>query len=199
MCAAYDPAAALELAQHPELAPQWSQAGPVATRETWDSYRHDSAVSRTWGMVEAPRGVIFARTFSRLADPEPDLLRKRVSIVYRPYAPSEAARLVESDKRDARFLATKKARPTSRDMVDLAAAEQAATEEAAGAGIVRFTVLVTATVRTQAQLDDADALIRARAGEARLSLRPMQGCQAAAFAAGLPVGVVLAKHATVPF
>ncbi|MFI7438193.1 SCO6880 family protein [Micromonospora haikouensis] len=197
--AAYDPAAALDLARDPHLAPDWTQAGPVATRESWDSYRHDSGVSRTWCMVEAPRGVVYSRLFSRLTDPDPQLLRKRVTMIYRPYSPAEAARLVESDKRDARFLASKKHRPSARDLTDLAAAEQAAEEEATGAGVVRFTVLVTATVADEKHLGEATGVIRARAGEARLALRPMYGCQAAGFAASLPAGVVLPTHATIPF
>ncbi len=45
---------------------------------------------------------------------------------------------------------------------------------------------------------EATDVIRARAGEARLVLRPMYGCQAAGFAAGLPAGVVLPTHATIP-
>lgn len=196
--AAYDPAAALDLARDGQPV-DWSHAGPVAAREAWDSYRHDSGVSRTWCMVEAPRGVVFARTFARLTEPDPGLLRKRVSMVYRPYSPAEAARLVEADKRDARFLAGKKHRPSARDLTDLTAAEQAAEEEAAGAGVVRFTVLVTATVADEAQLDEASAIVRARAGEARLTLRPMYGSQAAGFAASLPTGVVLPTHATIPF
>jgi len=171
----------------------------VAAREAWDFYRHDSGVSRTWGMVEAPRGVVFSSTFGRLSEPEADFLRKRTTIVYRPYGPGEAARLVEADKRDARFTASKKPRPTARDLVDVAAAEQAADEEATGAGMIRFTVLVTATVKSEDQLDDANSIIRTRAGESRLSLRPMYGCQAAAFAAGLPVGVVLSAHASIPY
>jgi hypothetical protein len=197
--AAYDPDAAVDLAAAPQVSLGWSQVGPVATREAWDFYRHDGAVSRTWGMVEAPRGVVFASTFARLTDPDPQLLRKRVTIIYRPYTAATAARLVEADKRDARFNAAKKPRPSARDLVDLAAAERAAEEEAAGAGIVRFTVLVTATVRTEADLEDASAVVRARAGEARLLLRPMYGCQAATFAAGLPAGLVLATHATIPY
>ncbi|MEU8048077.1 SCO6880 family protein [Micromonospora echinofusca] len=198
--AAYDPDAALDLARDPQLTPDWTQAGPVATRESWDSYRHDSGVSRTWCMVEAPRGVVYSRLFARLTDPDPQLLRKRVSMIYRPYSPADAARLVEADKRDARFMAAKKPRPSARDLTDLAAADQAAQEEATGAGVVRFTVLVTATVADDGkQLDEATGIIRARAGEARLTIRPMYGCQAAGFAAGLPAGVVLPTHATIPF
>jgi hypothetical protein len=84
-------------------------------------------------------------------------------------------------------------------MADLDAADQAAQEEAAGAGMIRFTVLVTATVRSEEELDDAARVVQSRAGEARLFLRPMYGCQAATFAAGLPAGVVLTSHTTIPF
>ncbi|MGC4876222.1 SCO6880 family protein [Micromonospora sp. DT43] len=197
--AAYDPAVAHDLSGDHSLDVTWENAGPVAARESWDSYRHDSGFSRTWGMVEAPRGVTFSNTFSRLTDPDPELMRKRVSLIYRPYSPAESARLVEADKRDARFNATKKARPTARDLVDLGSAEQAAQEEAAGAGVVRFTLLVTATVASADELEQADRIIASRAAEARLSLRPMYGAQAATFAAGLPAGVVLPVHASVPF
>jgi len=199
MRACYDPGAALELARDHDTVIAWEQAGPVAAKETWDSYRHDTGVSRTWGMVEAPRGTMFASTYSRLTEPDPELLRKRVSLIYRPYAPGEAARLVERDKRDAYFTAGKKHRATARDSVDVAAAEQTAAEEARGAGVVRFTVLVTATVADEAQLGEAERIIKARAGEARLHLRSMNGSQAAAFTAGLPAGVVLPVHASIPF
>jgi hypothetical protein len=150
-------------------------------------------------MVEAPRGLVYSSTFSRLSDPDPHFLRKRTSIIYRPYTPPEAAKLVEADKRDARFTASKKPRPTARDLVDLAAAERAAEEEASGAGVIRFTVLVTATVADEEQMEQAERIIRSQSGEARLHLRTMFGAQAATFSAGLPTGVVLSKHATIPF
>lgn len=199
MRACYDPVVAHDLARAHDTELAWDEAGPVAAKETWNSYQHDSGVSRTWGMVEAPRGIVFASTYSRLTEPDPELLRKRVSLIYRPYGPGEAARLVERDKRDAYFEAGKKARATARDYVDVAAAEQTAAEEARGAGVVRFTVLVTATVADEAALPEAERIIRARAGEARLHLRSMTGSQAASFTAGLPGGVVLPTHASIPF
>lgn len=197
--AAFDPAAAGDLARDRETAIDWSQCGPVGARESWDHYRHDSGVSRVWGMVEAPRGTVYSTMFARLTDPDPQLTRKRVTLIYRPYSPGEAVRLVERDKRDAHFNAQKKARATARDRVDVAAAEQSAAEEARGAGVTRFTLLVTATVPDEAALDEAEGIIKARAGQARLALRRMSGAQAAAFAAGLPVGIVLTRHATIPF
>jgi hypothetical protein len=193
---AYDPVTAARAIVR--LAPAWENAGPVSSEESWDRYRHDSGVSRTWAMVEAPRGVVYSSAFSRLAAPDPNLLRKRVSIIYRPYSPGAAALLVERDRKDALFNANKKRKATARDSVDIVAAEQTAHEEATGAGMVRFSVLVTATVRRPEELDDAEAMVLARAGEARIALRTMYRAQAAGFAANLPTGVVLPSHANIP-
>jgi hypothetical protein len=196
VASAFDPAGADRAMMR--RTPSWDNAGPVAAFEMWDHYRHDSAYSRTWGMVEAPRGTVYSSAFSRLSDPDPGMLRKRVSIIYRPYTPPVAAGLVERDRKDALFTANKKRTATARDSLDVLAAEQAAHEEATGAGMTRFTVLVTATVRERAELYDAEARIQARAGEARMVLRCMHACQAATFAANLPTGIVLPAHASLP-
>lgn len=198
--AAYDPAIAVELARAGEGAGiEWEQAGPVAAREKWDHYIHDNGVSKTWGMEHAPRGIIAATLFARLTDPDGQLLRKRVSLVWRPYSPIEATNLVERDKKDARFEAGKKHRSTARDDVDVAAADQSASEEARGAGMTAFTVIVTATVSEDSELDEAETAVMSRAGQARFHLRPMNATQAAAFAATLPAGVVLPAHTTIQF
>jgi hypothetical protein len=68
------------------------------------------------------------------------------------------------------------------------AAEQATSEEAAGAGLVEFGLIATATVADPADLRAADAEIANLAASARLRFRVARGQQAAAFAAGLPAG-----------
>ena len=83
---------------------------------------------------------------------------------------------------------------------DLAVRAAAATaeEEAAGAGLVQFGMLVTATVMDRNKAADARAAIDNLAASARLRLRPVYGSQDAAFAAALPLGLVLPKHIKVP-
>jgi hypothetical protein len=196
---AYDPAAAIDIARARALEIPWEDCGPVSTREAWDHYRHDSGVSVTWAMQEAPRGTVYDSALTRLMAPSPTVTRKRVSIIYRPYAPGKAAKLVESDVRTALFLAQKNNRTTARDSVDVMAARQTAAEEAQGAGVVRFTLLVTATVLDPADLDDAETVVDSLGDEARVVLRKCYGSQAAAFAAGLPAGLVLSRHASIPF
>jgi hypothetical protein len=193
---AYDPAC------HPALettgaSPSWDQAGPVAAQEAWDHYRHDSGVSITWGMTEAPRGEVLSNVLTGLVAPHHDILRKRVTLLYRPHDPGTAARIVERDRKDTRFRLNG-VTTAARDAVAVSAADQSAREEAKGAGVVRFAMLVTATVNTAEELKAAAAAIDTLAPPARVQLRRMYGSQATAFAAALPLGLVLPAHLQVP-
>jgi hypothetical protein len=177
---------------------RWSEAGPFAAQESWGHYRHDGAYSITWAMSDAPRGEVFATVLHRLLAPHEDILRKRVTIVYRPHDPGTAARLVERDIRDARFKANQTKRASARDSVGLTAAEQTAIEEATGAGLLRFGMLVTATVDRVDKLELAAAAVDNLSASARLVLRRAYGAQASSFAAALPLGLVLPRHVRVP-
>ncbi|MGK5558974.1 SCO6880 family protein, partial [Actinomadura kijaniata] len=193
---AYDPAAQalLEEAEEPL---DWNDAGPAAAQEHWDHYEHDSGVSITWGMSEAPRGEVLSNVLTGLMVPHRDVPRKRVTLLYRPYDPATSAMLVERDRKDARFRITS-THAAARDAVAVAAADQTAREEAKGAGLIRFAMLVTATVHHKDDLPAAAAAIDTLAPPARVRLRRLYGAQAAVFAAALPLGIVLPQHLQVP-
>ena len=55
--AAFDPAARPHLAA---AGLEWADAVPVAAREEWDHYRHESGVSVSWALREAPRQAVDA-------------------------------------------------------------------------------------------------------------------------------------------
>ncbi|WP_132191762.1 MULTISPECIES: SCO6880 family protein [Kribbella] len=199
---AYDPAAAVLIDEarsqgmSPEL--QWTDAGPAAAQAFWDKYRHDSAWSITWQMTQAPRGEVFSSVLSQLVGPHPDIDRKRVTLLYRPLDAATAARMVEADKRNASFRATASARPSARSMAEARAADRTAQEEARGAGLVNFGMVVTGTVMTAEQLPDMVAAIDNLGATARVLLRPAYGSQDSAFVAGLPLGIVVQSHLSVP-
>jgi hypothetical protein len=193
---AYDPAVQALLESTQEEV-DWNDAGPIAAQEHWDHYVHDSGVSITWAMSEAPRGEVLSNVMTGLVSPHQDVTRKRVTFLYRPYPPRLSASLVERDRRDARFRITENA-TAARDAAAVAAADQTAREEAKGAGLVRFGMLVTATVMSGDELSSAAAAIDALAPAARVQLRRAYGAQASAFAAALPLGIVLPSHLRVP-
>ncbi|MFC5382135.1 SCO6880 family protein [Aquipuribacter nitratireducens] len=199
---AYDPSTALTLdeARHDRSVPElrWSDVGPTATEATWSTYRHDSAVSVTWAMTAPPRGEVYSSVLHGLLNPHPDVDRKRVTLAFRPLDAARAARIVEIDKRAADFRATVSDRPSARAISEQRSAAATAAEEALGAGLVDFSLLVTATVADEDRLPDAIAAIDMLSASARLQLRPMYGSQDVGFAASLPLGLVLPAHSALP-
>lgn len=199
---AYDPAAARLIddanaaGEVPEL--YWPEVGPTAHQASWDTYRHDSAVSVTWMMSGAPRGNVPSNILARLLAPHRDIARKRVTLLYRPIDAAKAAAIVESDVRASTFNLQSANKPTARTMTATRAALATAQEEASGAGLVNFGMLVTATVTDLSQEADARAAIDNLSATARLRLRVVHGSQDSAFAAALPLGLVLPKHLRIP-
>jgi hypothetical protein len=176
----------------------WSDVGPVAAEAEWEGYRHDDASSVTWSMTTAPRGNVQSSVLARLLAPHREVARKRVTLLYRPIDAAKAAAIVESDLRSAQFVATSTTRPSARAVLATRSAAATAQEEASGAGLVNFGMLVTATVLDVDRVAEAKAAIDNLAATARLRLRPVYGAQASAFAAALPLGLILPKHLKVP-
>lgn len=200
---AYDPAIAplIEEAhangEDPELS--WSDVGPSAAEASWEGYRHESAFSVSWGMTEAPRGVVQSSVLTKLLQPHGEIARKRVTLLYRPIDPARAAALVESDLNAAQFVSgAQRGGPSARQSRAYKAAKATADEEAAGAGLVNFGMVVTATVTDLERIADARAAIDNLGGASRVRLRLAYGSQDSAFAAGLPLGLVLPNHTKVP-
>ncbi|MFI7142483.1 SCO6880 family protein [Streptomyces massasporeus] len=200
---AYDPAVAGDVLSARTLQGgtglEWEDSGPAAAVETATAYRHDSGVSRTWLLTLAPRGTVRSNVLRGLLEAAPGTRRKRVALLYRPIDPATSARIVEADRRAAQFMATSgRGMVQARAASEVRAAEQTAAEEAAGAGLVEFSLMLTVTVDSAAQVADADVTVRNLQAAARLSLRPADRMQAAAFACTLPVGLLPWEHTLVP-
>ena len=149
-------------------------------------------------MTEAPRGQVFSNVLANLLAPHPDIARKRVCLVYRPYDTAAGVRVVEADRRDAVFAASGRRVGRARDLISVEAANRSAEEEAIGAGVVRFAMFVTATVTDDQDLALAASVVDSLGTSARIRLRRAVGAQAATFAASLPLGLVTSAHLRVP-
>ncbi|MFJ9423217.1 SCO6880 family protein [Streptomyces sp. NPDC101249] len=200
---AYDPDVAGDVlearARHGSTGLSWEDAGPTATVEKVTSYQHDSGVSRTWMLTLAPRGTVRSNVLRGLLEASPGTRRKRVALLYRPIDPATSARIVEADRRAAQFMATsRRGMVQARAATEVRAAEQTAVEEATGAGLVEFSLMVTVTVDTDAELADAGVSVRNLLASARLLMRPADRMQAAAFSCTLPAGILPWEHTLVP-
>ena len=155
-------------------------------------------LTRVIDFVDAHKG---EPGFSFMLEPHPEITRKRVTILYRPYTPSKAAELVDNDVLDAQFNATQRRTMRARDAVNVNAAAKAAEEEAMGAGLTRFAMIVTATVLDDGERDTvsrAVSVVEHLGGASRIRLRRAWRTQAPTFTAGLPLGLVLPAHLRLP-
>jgi hypothetical protein len=176
----------------------WENVGPVRAEARWDSYWHDGAQSITWAMTQAPRGEIRENVLARLIAPDPRIARKRLTLLYRVISPGDAARMVANDVKTAEFRVTGSKRANARAKADLRAAELTESEEARGASLVSFGMLLTATVLDGEDLDEARHAMTQMAPTARIAIRPVWGSQDSAFTAALPVGLHLPAHLLIP-
>jgi hypothetical protein len=192
---AYDPAAAMVFdeaaTQGQRVDLTWSDVGPSAHEASWTGYRHDSGVSRTWFVTGAPEGVVQSNILAGLLAPHGEIPRKRVTILYTPHDPARAAALVDADVRATRAMLGERAGASAYRAYE--AAQRTANEQSAGAGLVSFGMLFTATVTAGAPEDQAAAAIQNLAAAARLRTRVSYGSQDTAFAAALPLGLHLPK------
>lgn len=202
---AYDP----EQAQQFDLADMqgidvdlaWRNCGPMATQASWDSYRHDSGVSETWEMTMTPKGVVQATILKRLLSARQDLMRKRVTWIFRPIPAERKPDIVDRDVNQADYAINSAKKAKARDRRRARAVNQTAEEESSGAGLENFSCLVTVTLNGHAQGEDrADvaSAIENLGATARLRLRPVYGSQDSAFAAALPLGLSLRQYQAVP-
>lgn len=170
----------------------WHEAGPVSHEAARDAYFHDSGTSRVWLMSQAPAGRVRDTVLDRVLEPSADVERKRFTMLYRPMPAAKAPGVVERDADQAdNRLATSK-RPSARLRREASQAHKATEEEAAGAALVDFGAVLTATstrADSSKAMEATAAIVESMAASSHLLIRPAYGAQESAFALGLPLGV----------
>ncbi|QHC33943.1 hypothetical protein GR129_34865 (plasmid) [Streptomyces sp. HF10] len=169
----------------------WSECGPQAADDGWEEYAHDGGVSVSWVLREMPRRpVAYSVLLPLLA---PGRFQRRITLSYRVLDPHEGEAVLEREISNAyqRAQATAEVKGRARwsQKADAARAEKAAAQVASGAQVVDWTLAVTATARSAADLPAArQELARAVSATRGIRMRPAYGAQAAVFASGLPIG-----------
>lgn len=203
--AAYDPAVLRHLDGTTDQV-EWADAGPLTHRVAPLTYEHDNALSTTWVMGFPPSGAVRSNVLTRLMAPHRDVPLKRVTMLYRPHTAMNAAKIVEKGVTDADWRARQqKGLGRSRDVQNTRVARRMADDEALGAGLVRFSMIVTATTwsergdleENREALEKAISVIEQGNGT-RIRFRRARAMQDTAFLAGLPLGLVLPAHVRQP-
>ncbi|GAA1163144.1 SCO6880 family protein [Nesterenkonia sandarakina] len=193
---AYDPttASAVEEAQMDGGTNlRWADAGPSYAADLFDYYKHDRVFSSSWTLYEEPRGTFTHDSLRRLLEPMPGVLRKRVTLLYRPVPIDRTTDLVQREIKEATFGGSQQ-RVSVRAVQRQKAALKSAQEETMGAGVARFGTIVTVSVTDPEQFRRLDKEVPALFSRTRLRVRKALANQAVTFQAGLPLGVVLPDH-----
>lgn len=188
---AYDPDASASRAEDWEDL-TWADAAPSGTAYDWlGHYRHGKSFSINWALLEAPRQQVPHDVLLRLLSP--GRYPRRITLAYRTLSRDEAGALLEREANAAaareEYRRRTKRDPTQREKADAERAITAARQEARGAGLVQFSLYVTATVTDLDDLAQARREVEQAAGSSLLKLRVANGGQAACFATGMPCGI----------
>lgn len=169
----------------------WAECGPQAADDGWEEYAHDGGVSISWVLREMPRRPIAYSVLLPLL--APGRFQRRITLAYRVLDPYEGEAVLEREishaHQRAQATAEVKGRAKWSQRADAQRAEQAAAQVAGGSQVVDWTLMVTVTARSTAELPAArQELERAVKATRSIRMRPAYGAQAAVFAAGLPLG-----------
>lgn len=181
----------------------WHDVGPSFAYDAFDRYAHQRAVSASWSIWEQPQGHFTAHAMRRALEPMSGVMRKRVALLYRPIPRSKSTHEVEQEMKDSTFAGSQQ-RMSQRAKARQAAAAKSAQEEAQGAGLSRFGMIVTVTLDNE-DPDESDLQLRRlrrqipqHMTDTRLRLRETLANEAVSFQAGLPLGLVLPEHMMLP-
>ena len=148
-------------------------------------------------MQSPPDSVFPDSVLKPLLDPHDELTRKRLTMFYRPFTAGDATKKVDREYKDALVALNQgKGVKSAASELRLQATEQARHEQVRGAGLVRYSALMTVTCTAGQDVATASAITESLAARARLRLRRAYGEQDAAFAAGLGAGVLLSDHSS---
>jgi hypothetical protein len=175
----------------------WEDAGPASAATKWDYYRHNGVVSVVYEMKAPPESVFPDTVLKPLLDPHDDLPRKRLTLIYRPFTAGDATKQVNREHKDALAAVNQKTGLVSASAeMRVQTTEQARQEQVRGAGLVRYSALMTITCAAGTEIATSSAILESLSARAMLRLVRAYGEQDAAFAAGLGVGVLLGDHSS---
>ncbi|RDB48855.1 hypothetical protein FK530_23125 [Tsukamurella conjunctivitidis] len=186
------------LLQGQDLGFSWADAGPLSADDKRGYYLHDAGMSVSYVMRKPPASAVDAHVLEEVLAPRSEIPRKRVVVCYRPHTPAESTRIVDEDHIDAeRAVTGRVGRLSEEARLRVERTRQAREEQALGAGVSRFMISVTVTIPTDGDLSKVESLLSDLGTASRLDLRLAYNQQAALFAHGMGIGLVLPSHATI--
>lgn len=192
---AFNPAAAARvdelMARVRDTGLAWAEAGPSFHDDQPRYYLHDSGRSMTYRAYEFPVQPVDERILAKILASNHRAPYKRVALLYRPYRPTDARQLSDSQFRDAFAGAQRTRRGVFDARQQMRFEDLAATREdlAEGHGLADVGLLVTVTVPFEETGRDAAQMLEDSGVSSSLKFAPCYTDQAAMFLAALGIGV----------
>ena len=125
----------------------WGEVGPTNAKLTPGWWEHAGYFSKSWQMYQPPAANFRETGLAGLLSAHGVFEQKRVTLLFRPMSPGGSQKAVQDQVMNAQFGNSQKGKkPSQIKKVALEKAEYSEREQAEGAAMVRFGLVVTATV-----------------------------------------------------
>lgn len=168
----------------------WHDVGPGYADASDSVYCHENCRSMTWEMVEAPASTFEDRVLRPLAQPNVNIPRGRLALIYFPISSERGSKIVEREHKDA-LVGMNSSKSITKTSATIRAEEtdQARREVGRGAQMGLYSLMYTATLGPDDDARRVSSAVRQAASQASIRLEPYKGMHDAGFAITAGIGV----------
>lgn len=161
----------------------WEDAGPSFAVNTRDGYVHENCTSVTWEMVSAPASTFEDFVLRPLVQPNVNIPRGRLAMIYMPIPASQGTKLVEREYKDALVaMNSSKSVTKMHGTVRAEEADQARRSVARGSQVGLRSLMFTATCGPDDDLRKTRSAVVQAAAQSNIQLQEYKGMHDVGFA-----------------
>lgn len=170
----------------------WENIGPTYHEAEQDYYEHSKFYSKSFQMWKPPMALFHEDSMKALLEPDNKLVKKRVTLFFRPQAPDASQKIAIEAVNNAKFAKGQKGNKGGSTAAAIQEkAQRTENEMGNGALMVPFSMVVTITTDNPAKFSNLTAELKRKGSTGiMIQLREATYSHDAAFAMGLGAGLV---------
>ncbi|MEL4163100.1 SCO6880 family protein [Corynebacterium bovis] len=152
---------------------RWEDAGPGFADAGVEMYCHENCRSVTWEMVEAPASTFEDRVLRALAQPNVNIPRGRLALIYHPISSERGSRIVEDEHKSALVgMNSSKSITKTSSAIRAEETDQARREVGRGAQMGLYSLMFTATLGPDDDLRRVSSAVKQAASQSSIRMEP---------------------------
>ncbi|RRO97043.1 hypothetical protein CXF29_00125 [Corynebacterium bovis] len=152
---------------------RWEDAGPGWADAGVDMYCHEDCRSVTWEMVEAPASTFEDRVLRSLAQPNVNIPRGRLALIYHPISSDRGSRIVEDEHKSALVgMNSSKSITKTSSAIRAEETDQARREVGRGAQMGLYSLMFTATLGPDDDMRRVSSAVKQAASQSSIRMEP---------------------------